>query len=298
MDLGLLQGLAEGLKAGYQGYSTERDYQEKKRQAAEEKALKERAYKFQMTQAGYQEDPTGLLTKTPEAKQKDYTDQSLKSAQANFYNAKAKDTAAPAAPPTPAEKFKELPIENQEQIRSLSKEVANDKKMYALINQSLKILDDPTISEDQKLITARAMIKPLNSLIGSDAVGAEEAKRLAGLLEYRIMNFTEPGPFHGRAPISDFSGQVRNTLRMIGGARADKDEEINRLYGRPEKSTVVGQLPSQTPGMISKTKPPAFNRSSNVVAAERPQYNPGDIIDVKGKRMRVGMDGDTLEPIR
>lgn len=70
MDLtGLLGGVAEGLKAGFQGYDTERRYQDKKAEEAMERAIKERAYKLQLAQSGYEETPLGGYQQTAETKE-------------------------------------------------------------------------------------------------------------------------------------------------------------------------------------------------------------------------------------
>ena len=66
MNLGLLGGIAEGLKSGMTAYNTERDYQDKKSQEAIEKAMRDRAYQLQLAQAGYN-DVGGSLVRTPEA---------------------------------------------------------------------------------------------------------------------------------------------------------------------------------------------------------------------------------------
>lgn len=67
MDGGLLQGLAEGLKSGFGAYQTERSYQDKKRQDAEELALKKRASDLQQKQYDAGIFEKGVVEKPPGA---------------------------------------------------------------------------------------------------------------------------------------------------------------------------------------------------------------------------------------
>jgi hypothetical protein len=127
-----------------------------------------------------------------------------------------------------------LPPENKEQINKLAGSNASKMAIVKQIDSDAKILDDPNVSEDQKLIKARQMIKTLNSTQGQDAVGAEEAKRLAGLLEFNILNLTNPGPVFGRAPVAEFSKQAKFTSKSLKDAINSTQGVISELKtGRP-----------------------------------------------------------------
>jgi hypothetical protein len=131
--------------------------------------------------------------------------------------------------------FEALPVENQEGIKEIARAGAGRRMIADSLKSGLAIINDPSLSDEQKLVQARSMIKTLNSDQGKDAVGAEEAKRLAGLLEFHFGNFTEPGPFIGRAPMSEFATQVGSKITQLEGTNAASDKEINRLYGRQSK---------------------------------------------------------------
>ncbi len=127
-----------------------------------------------------------------------------------------------------------LPPENKEQINKLAGSNASKMAIAKQIDSDSKILDDPNVSEDQKLIKARQMIKTLNSTQGQDAVGAEEAKRLAGLLEFQVLNLTNPGPVFGRAPVAEFSKQSKFTSKSLKDAINETQNVIAELKtGKP-----------------------------------------------------------------
>lgn len=121
------------------------------------------------------------------------------------------------------------------QKKEFATSVANKKSIANSMVSLLDQLDDPNKTEAEKLLAARESIKILNSQQGKDAVGAEEAARLAGLLEFHILpNITEPGPMFGRAPISAFRGQVFNNYeRLKQGIAAD--EQMMRNPNLPVK---------------------------------------------------------------
>lgn len=133
--------------------------------------------------------------------------------------------------------FKTLPMENQEQVKTIAGKTANAKSIKNAIDSALVSLEDPKLSEEQKLTAGRALIKTLNSTQGADAVGAEEAKRLAGFLEYRMGNFFEPGPFIGR-DLGKFNEQVKIQRDTLGGLIKANDASTDQLYGR---APVTGQ---------------------------------------------------------
>lgn len=89
-------------------------------------------------------------------------------------------------------------------------------KLDVLLGQ----LTDPKKSDEEKRVIGQESLKLINSIqsIGSnsDAVGAEEVKRIGALLQTHIWpNFSGVGPVVGRAPISDFTKQVENNRARV-----------------------------------------------------------------------------------
>ena len=69
-NLGLLGGIAQGIEKGMSAYQTERSYQDKKREDAEEKALKKRMLQLQMFEKGVTETPEGGFDYSDSEKEK------------------------------------------------------------------------------------------------------------------------------------------------------------------------------------------------------------------------------------
>lgn len=124
------------------------------------------------------------------------------------------------------------------------KSIAN--AMVSLLDQ----LDDPNISDDDKLIASQESIKMLNSQFGKDAVGAEESQRLAGWLEFHVIpNFTKPGPILGRAPISKFRNQVANNLSRFNESIKADEELMNNPNAPVRQPKVMTQTEAVNPGI-------------------------------------------------
>lgn len=70
-DLGFLAALAGGVEKGFSSYRTERDYQDKKREGEDEKAMKRRMYQMQLMDKGIEDDGSGGFRKTEASKRRD-----------------------------------------------------------------------------------------------------------------------------------------------------------------------------------------------------------------------------------
>lgn len=114
------------------------------------------------------------------------------------------------------------------------------------IEAQTKGVEDALSRKDQKqaLALANGMIKSLNSLQGSDAVGKEEKERLAYLLENIRAN-----PFSGAMgigpDISGFVGQARNTAKALRtGAKANMSDAQSLKSGVSPIDVVGGSSPT------------------------------------------------------
>lgn len=151
-------------------------------------------------------------------------DKQYKKAQINALNMKS-------------EKGPELPLEDKLTVSGLSSKNANKIAISNQIDSVMSRWDK--LSNDQKVEQGRQLLKVLNSTEGADAIGAEEAKRLGGLLEFKMMNFTQPGSFIGR-DVDEFAKQARETSEGIKGAVKKNRSIIEDLTGR--KSTPIRGL--------------------------------------------------------
>lgn len=267
-DEGLLSGFAQGIKGAIQGYydAEDRDFKRKEMAAKIAAAKSDEARKKgdQIIAAGKEGydiewDETGnvkglvkndKLVPSPKPKAP-LTPLEEDAMKADIGYKKAQTAKAYSESSSPENQFKKLPVENQEQIKKIAGASANQKSIYNILEGDMKVLRDPNVSAEQKLVHARSMIKTLNSKNGSDAVGAEEAKRLAGLLEFRILpRIGEPGPLFGRADIGEFQSQVENTMNSLQGSIAANNLEVERLYGRGSPEDTADGLLKSGQGLI------------------------------------------------
>jgi len=116
----------------------------------------------------------------------------------------------------------------QKQMEKLGTSNAGLFNVKGAMDEALKILNDPSVGEDQKIKVGQGLYKSLNSAEGADAVGAEEAKRLGSYLEFNIGNITQPGAFLGR-DLKGFTGQISNYAKLLGGRIQQNEAGINTL---------------------------------------------------------------------
>jgi len=146
---------------------------------------------------------------------------------------------------------------NKTMVESLSKDSATKTAIANEIAQTVKLFDDPNISDTQKIKAGESLLKVLNSTQGSDAVGAEEAKRLGSLLQFQIGNLFGPGKFIGR-DLPGFRDQAATTVNRLSGAVEGNKKLINEaLANKPVGIEPIQLLEQQKkkPGMPLGTTP-------------------------------------------
>lgn len=125
-----------------------------------------------------------------------------------------------------------MPIDTKKEIEGLASKNASKRSIKNQLDGFLSTWDN--LSEDQKIIQGRQLLKTLNSPEGADAIGAEEAKRLGGLLEFKMFNVRDPGSMFGR-DVEEFKTQVANTSNSLGKGLENNQARIDELYGRAPK---------------------------------------------------------------
>jgi hypothetical protein len=150
---------------------------------------------------------------------------------------------------TPKKAFDNLPEDKKHTITELSKKNAAKLSIKNQIDAVMSNWD--SLPEDQKVTQGRQLLKTLNSVEGSDAIGAEEAKRLGARLEYSMGNFTNSNPTQFGRDVPGFAEQARDTAKAIGTAVKSNQALIDEAYGR------TGQTPDQssvqkTPAQLAK----------------------------------------------
>ena len=158
-----------------------------------------------------------------------------------------------------SEKFKALAPEDQTSVKDLAKVRAARQAIRGEINANI-VQWDKAKSDKERLQIGNQMIKTLNSTQGSDAVGAEEVKRLASNLE--IVLFVNPNrPGEVGRNLEAFRRDVENTRDILSTTIDTVNKEIGAYYG--------GALPVQ-PTAAPRLQPTGQNQQTG-----RPIYTPG-----------------------
>lgn len=140
---------------------------------------------------------------------------------------------------SPGTQFKRLPIENQKQIEALASKNVDLSQISQSLKTQLAQMQNPDINEDIKIKIGQGLLKTMNSDLGKDAIGAEEADRLGSLLEYKIANFREPGSFIGR-DLDEFIQQAALKFDSLDAGIQKNSENIDALYGG-QRFSIKGQ---------------------------------------------------------
>lgn len=121
----------------------------------------------------------------------------------------------------------ELRLDKKKMVEKYASEVARMTGINSQVEQYKLQISDKSLSEADRLATANEQLKLINSTIGSDAVGAEETKRLAAMLD--------PWPnYIKRKPGADLDGFIRQLDRInqrISGSIRTQQNEIDKIYG-------------------------------------------------------------------
>ena len=120
-------------------------------------------------------------------------------------------------------------IEDRTTITALATKNANANSIKNNLDSFLA--NAANYTPDQLLTQGRQLIKTLNSSQGQDAVGAEEAKRLAGKLEFAVGNFTNSNPTQFGRDLPGFIQQVKDTSDILGQTVIKNQEFINKAKG-------------------------------------------------------------------
>lgn len=229
MDFGLLSGLAEGIKQGTQSYSAARQ-----NRLAEEEALERRkqaSAQLAQTQSN-QDRQFGLEQEKFKAEgllARDKMAQDLKIKQMEMSKAKTMDPKAALdfneASKKANDPYNRLPKADQmvadEEIKLYTKRQGAVDKLGGAVSQ----LEDPNIPEDQKVIIGEGILKMLNDPEMSDAVGADEAKRIGAYLQQ--FSLTRPGSTFGR-DLPRFTSQVKNKLDLSKKTQGDSKARLQQ----------------------------------------------------------------------
>lgn len=134
-----------------------------------------------------------------------------------------------------------LPIDKKKTVEKLATDIAQYKSSRGLLeggiqqyNNSLAAYKKSGIKADSDAVVrnGQALLKVLNSPLGSDAVGAEEVQRIGNALKYQFANITNPGSFWG-FDFEGFKRQLNSARDKIKYAEDSLQSQIDMTMGRP-----------------------------------------------------------------
>jgi hypothetical protein len=99
-------------------------------------------------------------------------------------------------------------------------------------------------NSDQAVTAGENMLKVLNSTEGKDAVGAEEAKRLAGFLKFNLLNLSNPGPTFGR-DLNAFYTQASSKTNSIKDAIKGNQKTIDSIFAGSYNPANIQATPTE-----------------------------------------------------
>jgi hypothetical protein len=131
-----------------------------------------------------------------------------------------------------------LPPEEKAVVEKLASDRGNKIAIATLIEENLRDWD--TLSTDQQLARGRSMIKAMNSALGSDAVGAEESRRLGEKLEYAFGNFSNDNPARLGRDLPGFKEQALGSIKVLRRSADENAKQVEAATGRKSKIPLSG----------------------------------------------------------
>jgi len=151
---------------------------------------------------------------------------------------------APRPEKDPKSEGYNLPIDKKKTVEKLASDIAAYKSSRGLLeggiqqyNAALSAYKKSGRKEDSDAVVrnGQALLKVLNSPLGSDAVGAEEVARIGNALKYQFANITNPGAFWG-FDFNGFQRQLNSARDKVKYAEDSLQKQIDTTMGRaPQK---------------------------------------------------------------
>lgn len=151
------------------------------------------------------------------------------------------------------EAYDSLPKESKIQVDKIAGSMGDVTAVRNSLQGDLEAFKNAK-TEAEKITIGESMIKTLNSKMGKDAVGTEEANRLAPYLTYQKLNFTGPGAFVGR-DLEAFQKQVEASMAGMDRSIQLGSEKINELKGIAPQQTQTAQGRASSPASTASMTP-------------------------------------------
>ena len=261
-NVGLVGGLAEGVNSAINSFRQGRRDVMDEEELALTRRMRDKSYALQLAQSGLEDDGTGKFHESPVAlakkKREDEEKRAFEKYKTDLETKKALAVAAAEAKSLSGllkgyqvneaikkanDPYEQAPKLVQDEVNGLTE--TNTKRQSGLMNLNsvLKQLEDPNLSEDQKILAGQGALKWLNDPVNADVVGAEESKRIGGLLQN--FQWGRPGGFLGIGigrDLPGFTEQVRNKALAVENSKFATEDQVAGLLKQPS-----GEHKSQVP---------------------------------------------------
>lgn len=141
--------------------------------------------------------------------------------------------------------------------------------------EALKILSNPKVSNDQKVVYGQSLIKTANDPAHPDALSNEERAILSPYLTFQVANFTGPGAHVGR-DLPGFIEQVKNFSDGYDSTIAANNASIAKLKNPEQQNVSVQRF------LDNRKQPNFFQEKTAHATDEHPllQVAPGKVSDM------------------
>lgn len=143
-----------------------------------------------------------------------------------------------------------LSVSAEAYVRKVSPILATRSKTISAIDAVIEQLDNPNISDEQKVLAGNSLLKPMNDPDNPDALQQAEAARLDPYLKFQMFNVLPGSP--GKAFGRDL-GQFKKQLELT---RERLQQGYGTLRSEVESVEQTGALPHQAPRPPSKDNAP------------------------------------------
>lgn len=208
--------------------------------------MKEKGYDLEKFKAGAVSTPEGKLTMSDQKIAEIAEKQRLKNEEMQLKKDSLKSTqelrkAQIKKLTSDAKKGPGLDFESKLLLTGLVKKKAQLIPVVDKFNQYIKQLEDPSISESQKLQAANQTMKLMNDPDNPDAAGVEEVKRVGSFLSAGPDPFGPKGMKFG-ADIKGFTQAIKNSRDRSANTLNNISADINEITGKQkiEKKGLIG----------------------------------------------------------
>ncbi len=130
----------------------------------------------------------------------------------------------------------------KKQVSTLADAITKRQAGIDELSFGVSQLEDPNKTPEEKVLIGEMLLKKLNDPVFSDAVGAEEVKRLGSYLQQ--FSLSRPGSTFGR-DLPNFTKQVRNKADLLSQTQQASENRLGGITG--QRPAVQNQTPVAPP---------------------------------------------------